>query len=62
MGMVLVSVCERKGGRGLAFGRVNGRGETCQRRHFVRGVLCHEKTRISKSVDTWLTREGVFGV
>ena len=62
MGVVLVSVCERKGGRGLAFGRVNGRCETCQRWHFVRGVLCHEKTRISKSVDTWLTREGVFEV
>ena len=59
--MVLVSVRERKGGRGLIFGRVNGRGETCQRWYFVRGVLCHEKTRISKSVDTWLTREGVFG-
>ena len=62
MGMVLVSVRDRTGGRGLAFGRVNGRGETCQRWHFVGGVLCHEKTRISKSVDTWLTREGVFGV
>ena len=61
MGMVLVSVRERKGGGGLIFWCVNGRGETCQRRHFVRGVLCHEKTRISKSVDTWLTRQGVFG-
>ena len=61
MGMVLMSVCDRTGGRGLVFGRVNGRGETCQRWHFVRGVLCHEETSISKSVDTWLTRQGVFG-
>ena len=60
--MFLVSVCEREGGRGLFFWRVNGEGETCQRWHFVRGVLCHEKKHISKSVDTWLTREGVFGV
>lgn len=61
MGVVLVSVRERKGGRGLIFWRVNGRGETCQRWYFVRGVLYHEEKRISKSVDTWLTRQGVFG-
>ena len=60
--MFLVSVCEREGGRDFVFCRVNGGGETCQRWHFVRGDLCHEKKHISKSVDTWLTREGVFGV
>ena len=60
MGVVLVSVYEREGGRGLIFWRVNGRGETCQRWYFVRGVLCHEERRISKSVDTWLTRQGQF--
>ena len=59
--MSLVSVCEREGWRGVLLVRVNERDETCQRRHLVRDVLCHVETRISKSVDTWLTREGVFG-